>query len=202
MPRAPLSALAVLPALAALALAAAQSAAAQVPTTRPLAVGSRARVTASALGPDRRVATVLAHRGDTLALRPEGTQDSLALPLAQVTRLEVSRGERGRVRRGLALGLLGGAVLGAAGGYAMYESDPCAGESIESLGCLASPPLSRSEEMLVGAGLGGLLGAVAGGVAGALWRTERWERVPLGPRVARVRVRPDYRRGLTLAVAF
>ena len=182
-------------------VAAAEPAAAQAPAALPIADGTRARVTAPALGPSRRVATVIAQRGDTLVLRSEGALNSVAVPLAGVTGLEVSRGRHTRVRRGLAVGLVTGAVVGAVASYAAYKPDTC-GET--ELGCFLSPlpEFSRSDETVLGAIGGGLLGAAVGSVVGLAWRTERWERVSLPPRIARVRLAPTPGGGLAIGVAF
>ena len=182
-------------------LAAAERAAAQVPAALPIADGTRARVTAPALGPTRRVVTVLAQRGDTLVLRAEGARDSLLLPAAGVTRLEVSHGRKTRVQRGLVVGLLGGAAVGAALAYAAYDPDPCAGS--ESFACVAVfSGTSRGQDAGLGAALGAVAGAAAGSVVGLLWRTERWQRVPLPPRVARVRLAPTPQGGLVVGMTF
>jgi hypothetical protein len=69
------------------------AATAQTPAAGPaLQNGARVRVSSSTPGPfgSAKVATVLARHGDTLSLRPEGSQDSLALPLGSITQLEVS----------------------------------------------------------------------------------------------------------------
>jgi len=178
-------------------VAALDPAAAQAPAALPIAAGTRARVTAPALGPSRRVATVIAQRGDTLVLRSEGALNSVAVPLAGVTGLEVSRGRHTRVRRGLVVGLLGGALVGAVSAFAAYESDPCA--QGQFFGCF---DMGRGEQMGLGAVAGGVLGAAVGSVVGLAWRTVRWERVSLPPRIARVRLAPMPGGGLAVGVAF
>jgi len=162
------------------------------------AIGTRTRITSPALGPGRRVATVVGYRGDTLVLRPEGTRDSVGVPLTDVTRLDVSLGRQTHVRKGLLVGLLGGAAVGAVAAYAAYDEHPCEANQLICLG----PMYSRGQETLLGGALGGLLGAAVGGVAGAIWRTERWERAPLGSAVGRVRLAPPRGGGLALAVSF
>lgn len=162
------------------------------------AIGMRTRVTSPALGPGRSVARVLGYRADTLMLRPDGTQDSVAVPFAQVTRLDVSRGRKTNVRKGLLIGLLGGATLGAVSAYAAYEEDSCEANQFICIGDM----FSRSEETLMGGAVVGLLGAAVGGVVGAIWRTERWERAPLGSSAGRVGLAPARGGGLALAVSF
>ena len=86
------------------------------------AIGTRTRITSPALGPGRRVATVVGYRGDTLVLRPEGTRDSVGVPLTDVTRLDVSLGRQTHVRKGLLVGLLGGAAVVNWIGHGMAEA--------------------------------------------------------------------------------
>lgn len=158
----------------------------------PLEIGTRVRVSSSTPGLFRspRVATVLAEQGDTLSLRPEGTQDSLALPLGSITRLEVSAGTGSRVGRGMGLGLLGGAVIGAVWGAASYG--PC--------GC--DVPLSRGGHAALGGLGGGLIGLFVGGFIGAGLETENWKGVAVTARAVSVRIAPSGNAGLMVSATF
>jgi hypothetical protein len=83
-------------------------------------------------------------------------------------------------------------------GYAVHEANPFEeGEFI----CF-TPISSRSDDTLLGAALVGVLGAVVGGTVGAIWRTERWERAPLGSAVGRVGLAPARGSGLAVTVSF
>ena len=147
--------------------------------TPPLTPGTRVRLTAPALNlPDREEGRVLALRRDTLDVRLEGISDSLALPLAYVTTLEVSPGRHSAVGKGVFLGLITGGLLGALVGAQTYH--PC--------DCIN---LGRGWNAGIGGVIGGLAGMVVGGVIGAHGR-ETWEPVHLG------RTRTESRLGLSL----
>ena len=142
-----------------------------LPGEPPVPLGSRVRVTVSAPDVPRYVGTLAALSGDTLALRPEArlTRAPVAIPLASVRRLELSRGRGpcsgpGRRTTCLVVGGIAGIAAGAAVGYAVGGSSL---PSRLSVGLLSVP---------IGF-LGGL--AVGGSVGG-----DRWAEVPL-PRARR-----------------
>jgi len=119
------------------------------------------------LGPD----------GITLA----GASSSTRHPLASVTRIEVSRGERSRWLTGAGAGFVAGAVgtyVALDRGGSTNPCDPSTNQDAIGQGsCLAL------------AAAGGLAGAGLGALVGSLFRSERWEDVPedrwrvsLGPR--------------------
>ena len=121
-----------------------------------------------------------------------------AFRVSDIQKLEVMSGRRRSVTKSLLIGTGAGVVLGSAIGAMTHE--PC--ESTETLGCILEPE-NRSQSAALG-GLGGaLMGLVVGGVVGLVPR-ERWERVRLDGRVARLdtRMLPDAAQGLGLAVAF
>ena len=89
---------------------------------------------------------------DSIMLRRERTGPALAWPRGAVRRLEVSRGRKGHFWLGLGAGAVVGLVAGAA------AADATSGEFAAGV---------------VGLGVW-LGGTVAGGVTGALIRTERW----------------------------
>jgi hypothetical protein len=172
---------------------------AQAPATeRPLQMGARVRVSSSApgfSGPPR-VASVLAQHGDTLSLRPEGTQDSIPLPLGSITGLEVSAGRSSHRRQGMGFGLLSGALIGAVVGAATYT--PCT--STEFLGCLGAPA-SRGGQAELGGFAGALIGTFVGGLIGAR-QTENWERVAVTASKVSVRIAPSGKGGLLVSATF
>lgn len=100
---------------------------------------------------------------DSVALVPEGApsfaQGRLSIPGTAVTRFELSTGTKRRWRTGL----VAGAVLGVALGFATY--DPAC----------AYGPCGRG---VSAAGLGLMLGGVGAGI-GALLKTDRWTPVAL-----------------------
>ena len=129
--------------------------------------GSRIRVWAPVPPLVRQRGTLTAFGADTLHIhldRPisPGTA-GVVVPLASLTRLDVSRGRHSRGRKALGgaiIGLVGGAILGFATG------GNCEGEFL-----CATP----AEDAAIGGGLF----AVAGALIGALLPpSEKWVRVP------------------------
>ena len=132
---------------------------------------ARVRVTAPARGVHAQVGTVLAHRSDTLWLLTVPAGDTLTLPVRELTRVGLSRGLHGHAGRGAAIGVVSGALLGAALGYA-FASDP------DDCGFT---PCGPGIEAAGGAFLGSLVGVVTGAIVGANQRTERWQIVLASP---------------------
>ncbi len=155
------------------------SATAQEPP--PVKVGDRVRVTA----PDvrRREGTVQLLTTDSLVMRPVYGARLVAIPLASVTRLEVSRGQKSRVGRGAGIGLLGGGLLG----YVISLG-----------GCESGFILTREECIGVSTVGGAVVGTLLGLGVGAVTKTDRWEEVPL----ERLRVSLVPQRDGRIAVGF
>ncbi len=162
------------------------SATAQEPP--PVKVGDRVRVTAPDLR--RREGTVQLLTTDSLVMRPEyGAPHRLAIPLASVTRLEVTMPPGSRAGKGALIGLgvagLGGAVLvGAA----------CASDQLlkDSAGGCA----------ILGAVIFGSGGALVGAIIGAMITGTRWEEVPLDRLRLQVAPQRDGRFGFGASVRF
>ena len=162
---------------------------------RPDALASQAAAPAATLPPGARVriariaekplvATVVTRVGDTLIVRAPGLANPLAVPLAEISQLDVSTGRHRNVGKGILVGIVAGGAVGAGLGAATYQ--PC--ESTEFMGCFLAPK-DRGESVRVGGVVGGALGLVVGALIGAP-RRDTWKRVPLdGSRVA-VSVRP------------
>ena len=125
--------------------------------------GARVRVTHPAEG--TRVGTALAITDDLLFVRWSGGADTVGVPLAEVTRLDVSDGRNSyRTLRRTGIGFVAGAGLGALlGAGAKDESDNFFGNGAEAGG---------------GAVVGGILGGLMGLVSGVL-QSEPWREVPL-----------------------
>lgn len=119
----------------------------------------------------------------------------VAIPLADVTRLEVSLGTQRQFWRNLALTAGGLTLLG--GGLSAATYQPC--ESDALFGCLLSPE-SRSEAFMWGAFVGGIVGVPVGLAVGAFVRHERWAPVehPVVPQ-RRLTVRPAIGRRVGLS---
>ena len=166
---------------------------ATIPTFWP---GARLRLTSPALGPQRQVVTLLRQHADTLVVRVVGKNDSTTLRSADVTRLELGRGRHTRVRKGMTVGGIAGAAIGAVTSYATYKKSECTDPYL----CDPFKANSRSDAALTGAIGGGLLGALVGAAGGAIWRVEQWEYFPLSAATS-LRVVPA-RGGLALSAAF
>ncbi|SRR6266566_692982 len=145
-----------------------------------VAPGDRVRLVAPPVSQERLIGTVLSRRADTLVLHVPDAAAQVAVPLAAIERLEVSRGRHGHAFAGFAVGFLVGA----------------AAEGVAYANCQGLLCPHRD-----GAGLAvttGLLLGLPGLVIGALIRSEDWERVPL-PRLS-VGAGPG-RRGVTVGLA-
>ena len=148
------------------------------------AVGPGARVRITQAGQKPRIAVVVARSADTLVVRwPEYT-NPVALPFAEISRLDLSTGRHRKVLKGAAIGTLSAGAAGAILGAATYT--PC--ESTEFLGCLMAPT-SASESAAIGGVLGGALGLIVGTLVG-LPKRDDWHRVSLDASRVAVAVTP------------
>ena len=157
-----------------------------------LAPGARVRVSVPTFNPTTRlrgqarwVGTLVTLSADTLVLKPKDQSAPLAIPLASVTRLDVSRGRVSCTGRGILTGSLASLALG--------------------LGLLASASPEDIGDAPPAAGLIFLAvftvpGAVIGGIVGSKVGGERWEPVPLDR--IRVSILPQRGGGVRLAAAF
>jgi hypothetical protein len=146
--------------------------------------GARLRVTSPALGPQRQVVTLLRQHADTIVVRVQGKHDSTALRSVDISRLELSRGNHRRVKKGLIIGGTSGAALGAVISYATYKKSDCTDQYV----CDPFKASSRSDAALGGAIGGGLLGGLVGAAVGAVWRVEEWEYLQIAGRRTSLRV--------------
>ena len=113
------------------------------------------------------------------------------MPLAQVTRLDVSLGKQRHLIRAAGIGFIVGGVVGAVAGAA--DGSSCTGEFL----CPGAGGGAVLGGVFVGS-LGGIIGLIAGVVP-----SERWERVPLEPRrISIVTPSGSHGRGVGLKVAF
>ncbi len=156
-----------------------------------VAPGDTVRVTAPSMDMDDSVGTVAALETDTLTVQVEDRADALYVPLADVTKLEVRRGQRSRVGKGALIGSVIGAVIGGVlGGLTIGFCQE--NESSSDPNCLALIP--------IGVGLVGAVGAVVGAFTGAVAGPgDRWETVPLDR--IRVSLVSDRRGGLTVSAS-
>jgi hypothetical protein len=150
----------------------------------PLVAGARVRITApTALAPTRQAGTVLGLAGDSLVLRLEGRKDSVTLPMREVTKLDVSRGEHSHGATGAVFGALAGLVVGVVV-EARVSSGSDTGSNCKDAGC-ALLTGAAAAGAAAGAAIGNALipigclaaGAIGGGIIGLAFESERWEHV-------------------------
>ena len=155
-----------------------------------LAAGQRVRISAAALGIHNQVGTLLEWRTDTVRVQPARRRtETLRLPRAAITQLDVSMGKRSRIGRGALIGLFAGAAVGAGVGAAVGGGQNGDGGSYAGLGAL------------VFGGIGAAGGLVVGTVIGAATTTDQWRRVLSdGVRVG-LAVTPDGRLGLITSIS-
>lgn len=133
--------------------------------------GSRVRVTAPAIGPKPFVGVLTDIDPESLALLAPDRYVPMKLPRSAVTKIEVSRSHRSKLKWAL-LGAGAGVAAGIAFGRCGLDTKNC---SLED----------QDHDANLGATL-----MIAGAVAGGLYAAERWHRVPMdGPRVSVAPVR-------------
>ena len=156
-----------------------------------LGAGTRIRVTA-APPITAFIGAVVTQSADTLVFRRDADGSTVAVPVGQVSRLDMSGGTRTHKLRGATIGLLAGVGIGALLGLATGP-DQCTGE------CLFGPQFAAA---VVGTA-GGVVGALVGTLIGAR-STEIWNPVPSAAGAARIGIAPTPRGGvaLTASLAF
>lgn len=143
-------------------------------------------MTASTITTTWIVGTVVTLNADTIVLRHESQTSALAVPLAAVTKLEVSGGRIPRGKNGLkgaGLGLFAGITIGGILGAANTGTDA-----------------TSKVYVMAGAAFFGTTGLVTGGIIGAVSGNERWEQVPL--KRLRLGLAPGGEAGLGLSTVF
>ncbi len=135
----------------------------------PVAPGDRVRIAAPEIVNDRVVGTVVALKPDTLAVNVENRDSPLALPLASLTKLEVSQGQKSRTLKGAGIGFL---VGGAAGLATAALACAIAGD------CDADDPYTGLVYAVFGV-LGAGVGTLTGAIIGSTIKVDRWDTVQL-----------------------
>lgn len=144
----------------ALALAGPALAADEPPPGPVLTPGQRVRF--ATLTQPRRTATVVETGTDAIVVSMAGGRQIVRVPLADVQHLEVSAGRRTYATEGGLLGAIPGAALGGVVGTAMcYDEEDCPAATFA----------------VMGAFVGGTLSGLVGAGVGALFQSEKWERV-------------------------
>ena len=131
-----------------------------------LSAGDKVRVTTAG---ERVVGYWVSLDDNRLTLRTEDLDSSLVLPLASLTKLEVSRGQKSAIAKGAGIGFLVGAGVGAGVGALLGAG---LGEDVCSGGCVSA--LAG-----IGALAGGAAGTLIGLGIGAGSKSDRWETVSL-----------------------
>ncbi len=131
--------------------------------------GARVRVSAPTVAERPLLGTVVALEVDTLIVDARGYAHPLALPLASLAWLEVSRGQKSRTLKGAGIGFL---VGGAAGLATAAIVCAIAGD------CAADDPYTGLVYAVFGV-LGAGVGALTGAIIGSTIKVDRWEAVPL-----------------------
>ena len=159
--------------------------------TAPARVQPGARVRVTRVDDRAQVATVIERSADTLLLRWASSETVVAVPMSEISRLEVRTGQHRHVLKGMALGTGIGFAAGALLGAVSYS--PCKGFCvIDDEGGAAA----------LGGVLVGTLGLVVGTIAG-LSSHDTWQHVPLDGRDARTTVGLHASgRGVGVAVKF
>jgi hypothetical protein len=149
---------------------------AQTPTI--LAPGTRIRVTApSALTPEQQAGRLVALRADSLLLQPDGAAE-VTIPRSAIGEIDTSLGRHSATGRGIVVGLFTGAAAGAALGAALLHKGACTfHQGVLFLPAYTSDCVSRGTRAAEGGILGAVAGLVAGGLIGHSHKTEDWHRV-------------------------
>ena len=125
----------------------------------------------------------------SLHLRAQAKSGELVIPTSSIAGLYVSDGTKGHFWAGAGIGLVGGALLGAAiGSTTEFCIDSCTEEQ------------AKAGAIAVGAVLGAPVGFLLGGVIGSQIRSDQWRLIPIadqrigvGPRLGTLGVRVEVR---------
>ena len=142
-----------------------------------LVQGARIRI-ASAFIPNE-IGTVLSYGNDTLTYVRVEAADTESVATAGISRLEVSTGTHHRVLHGMAMGALGGLLVGGIVGAVTYRSPDCASNTNDGWNFCGLGDTGAGGAAAGGAVLGAGGGALIGAVVGLLTRSERWRTVSL-----------------------
>ena len=157
----------------------------EIAAQEPLVSGSRVRVTAPECELRGQEATFRALRADTLVL------ETTECPLASVTRLDVSGGQKSHALLGAGIGFAAGALVALV--YCGMEEGNCV---ITHLNGGRNDFSNELPPIL------GVLGGVVGALVGRNTKTDHWERVPLSRLRVSLAPQRDGRFALGFSVRF
>ena len=168
--------------------------------------GQSVRLTSARYGLQSRVGRVLHATADTVVIEASGVRtvnyrevygtDTLALPVAAIDRLEVSRGGGSHAKSGALIGFGVGAVAGLVVASVTYQE--C--RPADSWQCTWAADFTGLQTLGYGV-LFGAIGAGAGAIVGSMIPGNRWEDMPLHARMS-VQPLPDRRLGLGVSTSF
>jgi hypothetical protein len=141
----------------------------------PVAIGSRVRVVTPAFGTQEGIAVSVT--GDSLIFRAADDSEYQPIPVAQITKLDMSTGTYSRKGTFAGVGFLIGATVGAVAGAASYPKPTCDTRLQTCFNNLVGPG-SRKSSAILGGALLGLVGAALGAFVGAQ-PTDTWASVAL-----------------------
>ncbi len=151
--------------------------------------GQRVRITApGALTPTRQAGRLISIRGDTILMQPDGGAESLAVPRAAITDMEVSHGRHLSTGSGIIIGALVGGVAGAvAVAGTPGDKSSCPPQPRGGLGCgvgqSIDSALRPAAEIAAGV-VGMIVGGAVGALIGHAHESENWESVSPGEKLA------------------
>ncbi len=132
-------------------------------------VGARVRATAPGVGTVS--GRVIAAHDDSFDLASDQSRDTVRVPAARLTALDVSTGQHTRRLAGTGIGLASGILIGGVLGAVTYKKPDCAGTTFFC-------DLGRGFDETAGAMLVGGVGAVVGLLVGSI-SVDSWEPVTL-----------------------
>lgn len=159
------------------------------PTAPAIESGTRVRVTAPFVLPDRIEGSMESATDDTLQVNTSA--GLVKVPVENLQKLEVSTGRRANVGRGA----IYGTAIGGLTGLALGLIDGGAECSSSDAFCLYD--YSAGQMAAMGLLTGAALGAAVGAIVGAIVKTEKWETVP----VSALSLGPDLGGGWRVAMS-
>ncbi|HEU6449974.1 MAG TPA: hypothetical protein VFT57_01040 [Gemmatimonadaceae bacterium] len=136
-----------------------------------------------------------------LAYVPDGSTDTVTVPLAIISTLDVSGGRQQRFLHYLGIGAAIGGAAGAIVAGAAYR------DSCKDSDSFCFFDFGRGFDIAAGLVLGGLGGAIVGGTVGVMHRPEKWYQVDVGNYRGRLTFMPylspgrEWRTGVAISLA-
>lgn len=164
-------------------------------------VGPGVRIRVRTLHTRRERGTVVSSSRAGLAYVPDGSTDTVTVPLAIISTLDVSGGRQQRFLHYLGIGAAIGGAAGAIVAGAAYR------DSCKDSDSFCFFDFGRGFDIAAGLVLGGLGGAIVGGTVGVMHRPEKWYQVDVGNYRGRLTFMPylspgrEWRTGVAISLA-